>query len=364
MTSPQLLWDWGTAYELFTSLEVLHKPAEFGVRAAWAAGVRARLPAPEREILEVSQLLCPLPLHWIHGLPEPKEAITALAALGPVSPSDRLPLLALGPSVPHDVAGMLRAVAESGRWDRADLEMLQDLFRRAGEGRRSPEDLAGVLDWWTRPAEFGERYLAALHAYHDVFFAEEERRLRPGLRQALDRAQALAGGLALPEFLERLSQVRLADLLAGLPDVDQLVVVPSYWSTPRVTFGLVGRQRAMWVYGARPADVSLVPGEVVPEGMLNALKALSDPTRLRILQYLSGEPLTSAQLARRLRLRAQTVAHHLKSLRLAALVRIAMDDPGAERYYAARPEAVAAVFALLQGFLAEGRAVDHQEEEE
>jgi hypothetical protein len=31
MTLPQQYWDWGTAYDLFVSLVVLHNPAEFGV---------------------------------------------------------------------------------------------------------------------------------------------------------------------------------------------------------------------------------------------------------------------------------------------------------------------------------------------
>ena len=51
VTSPQLLWDRGIACDLFASLGVLHEPDKFGVRGAWAAGVRARLPADEREAL-------------------------------------------------------------------------------------------------------------------------------------------------------------------------------------------------------------------------------------------------------------------------------------------------------------------------
>jgi hypothetical protein len=33
MASPHLLWDSGTAYDLFLSLVVLHKPADFVRRA-------------------------------------------------------------------------------------------------------------------------------------------------------------------------------------------------------------------------------------------------------------------------------------------------------------------------------------------
>ena len=50
--SPHLAWDQGSAYELFVSLMVLHDPERFGLRASWAAGVRSRLPAAERKLLE------------------------------------------------------------------------------------------------------------------------------------------------------------------------------------------------------------------------------------------------------------------------------------------------------------------------
>ena len=81
-----------------------------------------------------------------------------------------------------------------------------------------------------------------------------------------------------------------------------------------------------------------------------ALKALGDPTRLRILRYLTAEPQTPVQLARRLRLRVPTVIHHLHTLRLAELVHLTLGKED-KRRYAARPEAVAASFATLKVFL-------------
>ena len=71
--------------------------------------------------------------------------------------------------------------------------------------------------------------------------------------------------------------------------------------------------------------MSLVPGELVPDALYQPLKALADPTRLRILRYLSDEPLTPAALARRLRLRSPTVIHHLDALRLARLVILTLE---------------------------------------
>ncbi len=357
MTLPQLYWDWGAAYDLFVSLVVLHKPAEFGVRGAWAAGVRARIPAPQREILEQSQTLLDVPFHWIYSLPEPKDGDTLLWALAQVPPAERLPLLALAPHwPPDDMATTLRAVASRGTWDERDLAVVQAAYRQeyASQDQKSPQELSVLLDLWARAREFGEQYREALSVYHEVFFAEEERRIRPALRVALAQAQELAGQMDLLDLLEELSQGIHYDEWTGAPE---LVLAPSYWCTPLMYLGTVTARRELRLFGARPQDASLVPGEAVPDALVRTLKALSDPSRLRILHYLVQEPLTPAQLSRRLRLRVPTVIHHLKILRLAGLVQLSVSDRTEERLYAARPEAVTTAFDSLRGFLGTGQDV-------
>ena len=79
--TPALLWEMGTGYELFISLTVLHGPEYYGVRASWAAGIRSRIPAPERKFLEEVVPFLPFPLGWVHNLPEPRDSISALWAL-------------------------------------------------------------------------------------------------------------------------------------------------------------------------------------------------------------------------------------------------------------------------------------------
>jgi len=96
--------------------------------------------------------------------------------------------------------------------------------------------------------------------------------------------------------------------------------------------------------------MSLVPGEVVPDALYQTLKALADPTRLRILRYLTAEPLTPAELSRRLRLRPPTVSHHLYTLRLARLVHFTIEK-GDKRRYSLRQDAVDSTMAALGSFL-------------
>lgn len=342
----RLSWDMGTAYDLFLSLLVLHHADQFGVRPSWAAGVRSRLPVAERKTLEDSQEVIHIPLPWIYRLPSPKDASSALQALEQTPPAQRLPALAITPITPPEEAKLLQEVADRRSWTEVDLERLREVAYHPEEPLRT-RTLATILDWWSRPDEAGEQYLQALQAYQQAFFAEEEKHIAPFLPDGLAHAQELAAHLTIPDLLTELSQGVHFEALEGIAG---LILTPSFWSTPFIAYNRIDQQTMLVVYGARPADVSLVAGEVVPDALIRVLKALADPTRLRILRYLSNQPLTPSGLSRRLRLRAPTVTHHLHSLRSAGLVHLTVAS-GEERRYTARLESVAAMFSNLDEFL-------------
>ncbi|MBN1148136.1 MAG: winged helix-turn-helix transcriptional regulator [Anaerolineales bacterium] len=353
MEPAHLHWDYGMAYDLFVSQIVLHNPAEHGVRGVWAAGVRARLPSPARQMLEQGLLvLTSLPFSWLYGLPEPKDSNTVLWALRQAPPAERLPLLALQPEFPPEYADILRNVHSRRVWDEDDRQTLGETYRKAFKysEKRPPshQELAAILGWWARPEEFGERYLEALSVYQEVFFSEEEKRIRPALKAALARAKERSEQLGLVDLLEELTQGVRFEIL---PDVDRVTLAPSYWCTPLLYFGKINEGHMIYLYGARPPQASVVPGETVPDALLQALKALSDSTRLQILQYLAEQPLTPTELSQRLRLRVPTVVHHLNTLRLAGLVVLTLGEEAVTKHYAARPEAVEAAFAVLQSFM-------------
>lgn len=345
--SPQLGWDIGTAYDMFMSLDVLHHPEEFGLRGAWAAGVRSRLPAAERETLQKAhRMFYKGPLYWVYNLPTPKDGRTALEVLAKTPPERRLRDLAFYPYIPAEVRETLEHVADRQRWGEQELKVIRDSYEHT---RVSRKDVADLLDIWARVDEFGEPYLQALQAYYDVFFAEEEARIRPALEAAVERAQGLAQNLEVTELLEELSEgFHFAERLR----VRELVLAPSFWIAPLVAYLKVTDERLLFLFGGRPTEASLVPGEVVPDALFRPLKALADPTRLRILRYLMVEPLTPTQLARRLRLRAPTVVHHLRTLRLAGLVHLTLES-GKKVRYTARAEAVDTMVSALKHFLEE-----------
>lgn len=339
---PTIGWDWGTGYDFFLSLLVLHEPDQFALRGAWAAGVRSRLPAEAREFLQES---LPIPLHWLYGLPQPKDGATVLRAIAVIPPAERLWAIVMVQDLASDAVQVMRDVAARGEWNPQHLGALR---QAASEWKEKPKkDLTRLLQWAVNPEAFGDAYLSALEQYHEVFFAEEETRIVPVLEQALERAQQQAETLSVVELLEALSQgVRFTKPV----EAEELILVPVFWTTPLIIEEMVAPGRLLFAWGARPADMSLVPGEVVPALMHQALKALADPTRLRILRYLAEEPLTPTDLAARLRLRAPTVVHHLHTLRLARLVYLTLEE-GVERRYALRYEAVLDNLDTLKAFL-------------
>ncbi len=342
-----LFWDEGTAYDLFVSLYVLHQPATFGVRPSWAAGVRSRLPAAQRDFLEKIQSFLPVPLSWLYLLPaEAKTAAGALLALAQIPASERLPSLFITTDTPTEARIALREITLRHTWTSAEQEVLRASLTTRGITPRS-NTLNNVCETWSDLTASGEQYLQALNTYYQVFFKEEEERIRPILQTALRQAQMLALTMEVPQLLEQLSRgVHFEQAEAA----SQVVLAPSYWSGPLVFYNRIPDNRLLILFGTHAETHDLTPGETLPQDLVDTMKAIADPSRLRILRYLSSGPQTPSQLARRLRLRPPTVIHHLNALRLVGLVEITLPAEG-ERGYELRREAVNDALALLIEFI-------------
>lgn len=356
--APAILWEYGTAYELFVSLFVLHQTEGFGIRPSFAAGVRSRIPAPERKLLEEIYPILGLPFKWIHELPAPRDAISALWALKQIPPAERMiKLQRLDETTPHQGndpkelekkkasrEALLRIAAEE-KWNSEDVDFFQKLVGKKHDWLKR-EALERAIDWWSKPAELGEGFLSAVQSYYQSFFEEEEKRIEPILRQGLAHAQSRAAVLSLEDLFLELSQgVKLDDDFRA----PKFIFAPVFWSTPLILFDKIYPDTQLVLFGVRPANMSVVPGEVVPDGLVRVLKALADPTRLKILNYLSKEELAPSELARRLKLRAPTVTHHMSELRLAGLVNVTIK--GQDKKFTARSEAIDAIHKSLKDFL-------------
>lgn len=343
-----ILWTSGTAYDFFISIYALHHASDFGLRPMWTAGVRQRLSPARRELLEQVSTFAAVPLVWANNLPEPKDASTALHALADLEPVTRLSCLTLPADTPADVHDALSAIAARGSWTAGEKELLAAYYNKQAKDWKL-SNLEALLKVWSNAAKYGVQLLAALQEYYDVYFAEEEARLRPALEAGLTLGRDLAQRLSPDELVEELSRgVRFEQI----DTLQELVLAPSYWSTPFVFSAKPEAGKTLIVFGCRPEVESVAPGSDAPDSLMNALKALADPTRLRILRYLAHRPLSPSELARLLRLRPPTVIHHLRLLRLAGLVTVRVGDEN-EKRYAARLEALTGVFTSVQEFLSQ-----------
>jgi DNA-binding transcriptional ArsR family regulator len=241
---------------------------------------------------------------------------------------------------------------DKGRWDDSTVNDLMQIWRNhpAGQtvvpGPISAKRAETVLQIYAEPDAFGEKYVNSLHAYYEVFFSEEERRIASKMEQALNKAKAQVEKVGTNAYLASLTEKMVGKILSA----EEVILAPSYWCSPGFLYNSLDEDRMLLLFGARPKEESLVPGEIVPEDLLLRLKAMTDPTRMRILRYLLQEQLTPAELARRLRLRAPTVTHHLHTLKSAGMVHFVRKGKNEHLYYA-KMESVKELYVMLKDFL-------------
>ena len=346
---PEILWDKGSAYDLFTSLYILHRPEEYGLRPSWAAGVRSRLPIHLRDALERTQRVVYVPLAWLHALPEPKDAATVMEALKALSPEERLPALVFADKTDQQKVEQKNYLLSLNGKQRLTAQIERQITSYLpNQFRVTKEYLRTVFEAWVDREQFGNDLVLALEAYINNFFGEEEVRIKPAQEQALKDVQNLFREHDLLTVLETLSTgVRME----SVSEFSTLIMAPSFWRAPFVFSDKLDDQTGIILFGARPEGTALIPGQLVPDELLNALKAIADPTRLRILHYLrENGPTNLSELAAILRLRPPTVIHHLQNLRLAGMISVTV-SPKAERRYALRISGLDTTIYRLRIFL-------------
>jgi len=347
-TFSKLHWDLGTGYDLFISQIAVYEPDRFGLRASWAAGVRSRLTAEDRQTLDNFWQINFLPMPFIFTAPAPKDTAAVLRTLEELPEGKRLEALTLHHETSAEVKEIFCGTTPRRKWTAAEKETISADYARHGLNL-TPTLLDLVYSVWAQREQFGQQYLHALKAYAESFFFEEEQRILPALRQGLSHAQMRAGTLPLIPMLEELSSgVRWAEITAA----QKLYLAPSFWGAPFLFTEELNNKTLLVVFGSRPDDMALIPGDIVPDNLLRGLKALAEPTRLRILRTLAHSPQTAAHLSRILRLRPPTVNHHLMELRMAGMVHVIISSEG-ERFYATRFEGFESTQDLLKRFVSE-----------
>jgi DNA-binding transcriptional ArsR family regulator len=152
------------------------------------------------------------------------------------------------------------------------------------------------------------------------------------------------------------SECDLGDLLdrtvAALGPGGELVVVPAFYTHVGLLIDLPG----VVVVGVR-TDNTGAQARARTEALARRLKAISDPTRLAMLDALRNGPRTVSQIATAFSLAQPTVSNHVKVLRDAGLVTDRRE--GTRRYLIVQHEAVEELLASLHDVLSERLTSPH-----
>ncbi|MGA7731566.1 MAG: DUF5937 family protein [Chloroflexia bacterium] len=349
-----LEWDRGTAYEILFSLHTILRPKEHGIPAPWAAGVRKRLSQQSQADLKLFfsmpfGYLAYSPMHIILGMERPKNVKRFLDLVEKI-PDDEFSHRVHLPIVGDESLKRLMDKAALGkRMSDVDVEEYRRIIAMsAGRSAPTATEIRKLFAEMGDSAGTKRRWLSLLREYHAVYFAEEEKRVGPVLEKMVSDAQKLAKKTTVPDLIERLSNgFTLSQDFA----LQRLVLVPSVWNHPFVVRFEPSDNEYFVAWGAHPPGYRLVPGETVPDDALLVLRALSDPTRLRLLRLLSAEPRSPQSLAIELKLSLPTVSHHMRELRIAGLIRIEVAGKGRENKYTVRWPSAQRAFEQLEEFV-------------
>lgn len=204
-----------------------------------------------------------------------------------------------------------------------------------------------VLDLIRMPASLKQRTIDLIAGvWEQVLGAEFDRHL-PELQEAVARASRTGANGFAPTFVE-LTENRLpAALVAGVHDVECVTFVPSYHLGPFVSYTAYAPDLVVYfsapLYLARTGASPVTPTQHVvaaPEPncpslsadeVLESLRALSDPNRMRIIELLSAGELYAQEIVGRLGIAQSAVSRHLALLERAGVIRVR--PHGGMKYY-------------------------------
>ena len=352
--SEALDWDWGTSYDLVLSLRSLFHPKEYGLPAPWAAGVRKRLSSQsQRDLKDFFSppfgFLAYMPIQHILELKGPKDGKHFLAYMEAIPEQEFSRHIYRPISLDED----LDRIATKGLAGESVSDAEVEEYRR-GIGRSrlastpSAAEVRRLFSEMKNPALTKQRWIRAVREYYEAFFAEEEKRLAPNLERMVEQAQEMAETTTVPELIERLSN---GFTISKDMDLTRLVLVPSIWLHPFVVPIELSDDELCIVWGAHPPGFKLVPGESVPTDAMLVLRAMNDPTRLRLLRLIAMEPRSLMSLSQEVKLSLPTVSHHIRELRAAGLIRLEVAGKGRENNYTVRWQSAQGAFEELERFV-------------
>ena len=343
--------------DMVSVLSLLHRAVPGSILDPWLIDTRQRLPAAVREDLDL--------LHGFSGrlLYYPEEPVMRFQPLRPDRRAATFDdLIAFMEATPADdfrsmVAHALRRVYQDleRRWQEpTDEASWTKAIQPALTSARLEEALALIA----RPQELKRRTIALYWDVWNLVYREARELELPTLREAAERgtsfadrgfAQAYASltGQRVPDVLDRppptfrrvafCPSAHLGEFVSYIAYEPDLIV---FYAAPQ----MLERCRE------RPSVASQTPppsdaGEADVAELLEAARALSDPTRLRMIDLLLEGELYAQEIVGRLGVAQSAASRHLAQLERAGLVTVKARR--GSKYYAVDPLKLESVASSL-----------------
>ncbi len=351
--------------DMVSVLSLLYRAVPGSDLDPWLVDARRRLPDAVRADLDL--------LHGFSGrlLYYPEEPVMRFQPLHP----DRLDasfddLRAFMASVPD--AEYRDMVGHALQRVYTDLEMRwrpsadEASWARALAPALTTTPLADALALIADPRQLKRRTIALYEGVWHAVYAEARAAELPMLREAARRGAVFADR-GFPEAYAALTGQRVPDVLERPPPtITRVAFCPSaylggfvsyiayepdlivYFSAPHLIDRCRERDAAP---ASSPADDRHPASQV---DLLDAARALADPTRLRMLDLLLEGELYAQEIVGRLGVAQSAVSRHLAQLERAGLVTV--EARRGSKYYAINPARFEAVAAALQERSARARA--------
>lgn len=202
------------------------------------------------------------------------------------------------------------------------------MFIRPGITRADLDEAASLL---TSPTHLRERTIALIDGFWRQCYRSEFERQHDDLQRAVRHAQAAAHPVVQIAFAELTGHRLTDDIIAALPDIERVTYSPSPHLGDFVQFILYSPELILFfnpktVLGASERSKMRTP-HVVSDALdsgdaLGGLKALADPTRMKIVRMLGERELYAQEIVGNLGISQSAVSRHLGTLESAGVVTV------------------------------------------
>ncbi|WNS46858.1 helix-turn-helix domain-containing protein [Paenibacillus sp. MMS20-IR301] len=254
----------------------------------------------------------------------------------------------------------LQALRQAAEWPFDDYDVLYAWAYSRGEASKVQQfldelDSSRVEECLARTKPFFHNFTAAecsrikdgytplLRLWYEYYFRHVEHNILPLLIEDASEKKMLESKMDMVPLIEYASG---GVVIEDVPGLETIVLLPTVHNRPINTYCFY--KNLMLVQ--YPVDVPSEDEEEPPTVLLRLTQALSDPTRLRLLRFVAGEPKTLLDMQAELKQSQEMLMHHLLSLRVAGLLRVHLSGEGTERY-SIRPDGASELQMFLESYI-------------